>query len=243
MDDGPTSEGGGLIAPTVEPDLPIRADEVRERLAAVRARVARAGGGRPVDIVAVTKGFGPDAVEAAIDAGVTAIGENYAQELLAKATAGAGGLQTRWHFIGSVQRNKVAMLAPHVALWQTVDRLSLAESIADHAPGAAVLVQVNLAAMPHRGGCAWTEAPDLVAAARSAGLDVRGVMGVGPGGPPGASRAGFAALADLARALGLTTVSMGMTGDLEVAVAEGSTMVRVGTALFGPRPGQGDLRR
>ncbi|GAC1541169.1 MAG: YggS family pyridoxal phosphate-dependent enzyme [Acidimicrobiales bacterium] len=198
-------------------------------------------GGRQVEVLAVTKGFGIDAVDAAVHNGLFAVGENYAQELLAK--AGAAGTSVRWHFIGGLQRNKVASLAPHVALWQTVDRLALLEAIAGHAPGAAVMLQVNLTGDPTRPGCAWDDIGALAAAGRAVGLDVRGLMGVGPSGAPEGARPMFARLARCAAEHGLSELSMGMSGDLEIAVAEGSTMIRVGTALFGPRPRPNDLRR
>ena len=106
-----------------------------------------------------------------------------------------------------------------------------------------MLVQVNLAGTPDRAGCSWEEAPAIVEAARVAGLTMRGLMGVGPEGGPEAARRPFRRLAALAADLGLAEVSMGMTDDLDVAVEEGSTMVRLGTALFGPRPKVDDLRR
>jgi hypothetical protein len=114
--------------------------------------------------------------------------------------------------------------------------------IAKRAPGAAVLAQVDLAGLPGRGGCQPDEAPDLVAGLRDLGLDVRGLMAVGPPGPPEAARPGFRLVRDLADRLDLPERSIGMTADLEVAVQEGATMVRIGTALFGPRAGGGDLR-
>lgn len=203
-----------------------------ERVADIRARI-----GPSVALVAVTKGFGPDAARAALDAGVVDIGENYAQELLAKAGDVAGA---RWHFLGHVQTNKVAKMAPVVSLWQGVDTEHAGEAIARHAPGAAVLVQVNLSGLPQRNGCDWDAAPALVARLRVEGLDVQGVMGVAG---PGEARPQFRRLKGLADDLGLPVVSMGMSGDYEVAVEEGSTMVRLGTVLFGPRPERIDLRR
>jgi pyridoxal phosphate enzyme (YggS family) len=223
--------------------MPVDAAAVAERVARIRARIDELSGGRAVRIVAVTKGFGADAVEAAVAAEVTTIGENYAQELIAKAGAGAGGDAVRWHFIGGIQRNKVPRLAPFVAVWETVDRLAAAEAIARHSPGAVALVQVNLTGDPERSGCAWADAPGVVDGARAVGLDVRGLMGIGPPGPPDASREAFRALAQLAGQLGLGEVSMGMSADFDVAIEEGSTMVRLGTALFGPRRGRDDLRR
>ena len=229
----------GIGAPTVDR----RYEDLADRLASVRWRIDAVAGGRRVEMIAVTKGFGPEAVDAAVAAGLTAVGENYAQELLAKAGAGAGRDAVRWHFIGAIQRNKVAMLAPHVALWHTVDRPVVVDAIAAHAPGAPVLVQVNLTDDPARPGATWKDVAALVSRGRDAGLDVRGLMGVGPAGDPEQARRKFAELAAVAAQLGLSELSMGMTDDLEVAVEEGSTMVRVGTALFGPRPQRGDLRR
>jgi hypothetical protein len=230
-------------APTSPTASAVDAGEIAHRVAAVRRRIDEISGGRAVRLVAIAKGFGSDYVDAAVAAGVTLIGENYAQELLQKAAAGAGGMGVRWHFIGAIQRNKVAHLAPFVSVWQTVDRPAVAEAIASHSPGASALVQVNLTGDAARSGCSWSDAPAMVEAARDAGLEVRGLMGIGPAGDPEASREPFAALAAMARRLGLPDVSMGMSGDYEVAVAEGSTMVRLGTALFGPRTRSDDLRR
>lgn len=215
----------------------ITATEVAPRLDAVRQRIERAGGPPGVVVLAVTKGFGADAVRAALDCGLAAVGENYAQELLAKAEAlGGDGVVPRWHFLGRLQRNKVRHLAPVVAVWESVDRPELVDEIARRAPGATIHVQVNLSGEPQKGGAAPEAAGALVGHARDAGLDVVGLMGVGPAGDPEAARPGFALLGTMADELGLPVRSMGMTADLEVAVEEGSTEVRVGTALFGPRP-------
>jgi pyridoxal phosphate enzyme (YggS family) len=226
---------------TAVPSSEGRFPTVAARLAEVRARIAALATGRAVRIVAVTKGFGADAVDAAVAAGITDIGENYAQELVAKASGGAGGGAARWHFIGAVQRNKVAHLAPFVAVWQTVDRPAVADAIARHSPGATALVQVNLTGATQRAGCEWDDVDAVVGAARRAGLTVVGLMGIGPEGAP--DRALFRRLSGDAARLGLAEVSMGMSADYEEAVAEGSTMVRLGTVLFGPRPAPADLRR
>lgn len=221
----------------------LAAATVSDRLAYVRERIAGAGGSPDeVTIVAVTKGFGPDAVEAAAAAGVVDVGESYAQEMIAKASV-VGPTRCRWHFIGRVQRNKVRALAPLVHLWQAVDREAAGREIARRAPGSRVLVEVNVSAEEAKSGCTFEEAPALVAALRDLGLDVRGVMAVGPAGDPERARAGFRELRRLADRLGLEERSMGMTADLEVAIQEGSTMVRVGRALFGERPGPATERR
>jgi pyridoxal phosphate enzyme (YggS family) len=226
------------------------ATDVARNLAIVRGRISNAGGDpRRITVVAVTKGFGPDVVQAAHDAGLADVGENYAQELVAKATALSSGSsgshpgRVRWHFLGSIQRNKVAGLAPLVAVWQTVDRPVAGEAIAHRVPGAQVFVQVNIAREAAKHGCALEDTPDLVDRLRALDLDVRGLMAIGPSGPPELARPGFRALARLARRLELRELSMGMTDDLEVAVQEGATMVRIGRALFGPRPGTPRLRR
>ncbi|MEJ5254483.1 MAG: YggS family pyridoxal phosphate-dependent enzyme [Acidimicrobiales bacterium] len=211
-------------------------DVVAERVRVLRARIADLTD-RQVRIVAVTKGFGADAVRAAVAAGVSDIGENYAQELLGKhAALGDLATRVRWHFIGRLQRNKVRSLAPVVSIWQSIDREPLAEEVARRAPGATVLVQLNLSGEEHKGGCALDEAPRLVSRCLELGLDVRGLMGVGPAGPPERARPGFRRLVAMADELGLPERSIGMSADLDLAVEEGSTMVRVGRALFGPRP-------
>ncbi|MFN2506987.1 MAG: YggS family pyridoxal phosphate-dependent enzyme [Acidimicrobiales bacterium] len=218
---------------------------VAARLASVRARIAVAGGAPDVTIVAVTKGFGPEAVEAALHAGLVDIGENYAQDLERKACElpPAAARACRWHFLGRVQRNKVRPLAARVYLWQSVDRVSAGAEIARRATGAKVLVQVNVSGEEAKNGCRPEEAPGLIDDLLGLGLDVRGLMTVGRAGPPEEARAGFRRLTEIADQLGLPERSMGMTDDLEVAVQEGTTMVRVGRALFGARPVPSDLRR
>lgn len=213
----------------------IEVGDVEARVAGIRSRIEAAGGGDRVRLVAVTKGFGADAARAAVAAGVGDVGENYAQELVAKATD-PSTVGARWHFIGRLQRNKVRMVAPHVSLWQSVDREALVAEIGRRAPGAAILIQVNVTGQDEKGGCAPADLGQLLAAARGHDLTVAGLMAVGPGGPPEAARAPFRTLVGLADQLGLEERSIGMTDDLEVAVEEGSTMVRVGRALFGERP-------
>jgi PLP dependent protein len=218
---------------TISTCLPSSADgEVAARLAVVHDRIARAGGDpETVEVIAVTKGFGPDAVAAARAAGLVDLGENYAAELQAKAPGPPG---TRWHFLGAVQRNKVRGLAPLVDVWQGVARLAEGERIAQYAPGAHILVQVDFTGRPGRNGCAPEDVPVLTDALRRLDLEVRGLMTVAP---PDASVAPdvFRSVTGLADALGLPERSMGMSADLEAAVAAGSTMVRVGRALFGER--------
>ena len=207
---------------------------VADRLARVRERVVAAGGDlEAITIVAVTKGHEASTVEAVVAAGLLDLGESYAQELVAKAEAVAPG--PRWHFVGGLQRNKVRQVAAFVHLWQSVDRLSLAGEIARQSPGAAVLVQVNVSGAEHQGGCAPERVAAVVEGCGDLGLDVRGLMAIGPQAPEPEVRAAFASVRALADGLGLPECSMGMSGDLEAAVAEGSTMLRIGTDLVGPR--------
>jgi uncharacterized pyridoxal phosphate-containing UPF0001 family protein len=250
---------------------------VAARLDDVWRRV-RASGRDPatVRVVAVTKGFDVTAVRAALLAGVSDIGENYATELVAKAadlagrdtgdtgaggddgtggddgagdevgaggevgTGGAGGpgeVSPRWHFLGAVQRRRVRDLAPLVGCWQTLARAVEGEAIAGRAPGARVLVEVETSGRPGRNGCRPALVPELVRQLQALELDVGGLMVVAPPGTLEEARAAFRTTARLAADLGLVELSMGMTQDLEVALEEGATMVRVGRALFGPRPG------
>jgi pyridoxal phosphate enzyme (YggS family) len=213
------------------------ASSVAIGMVAVRERIAAAGGDPDrVRVVAVTKGFGPEAPLAALEAGIVHLGENYAQELVAKAAVVGDEPAPVWHFIGGLQSNKVRLLAPYVALWETIDRASLGAEVAKRAPGAAVLAQVNISGEAAKSGCDPEEAADLVARLGDLGLEVRGLMGVAAAGDLDRARSQFGRLATLASALDLAELSMGMSADLEAAVAEGATIVRVGTALFGARP-------
>lgn len=208
---------------------------MRERIAAAARRSGREPGA--VRLVAVGKTFPVDDLAVALRAGVADFGENRAQELVAKATdpvlAGA-----RWHMIGGLQTNKVRALAPHVALWQSVDRDEVAREIGRRVPGAAVLVQVNIGSEPQKHGCEPADVERLVDLARAADLDVVGLMCVPPADDD--PRPHFEALRALADHGGHRQCSMGMSGDYELAIEAGATIVRVGSAIFGgrepPRP-------
>jgi PLP dependent protein len=190
-------------------------------------------------VIGVTKGFGPDAVRAAVDAGLTDLGENYAAELVAKAAEAEAGTGDSsgvvWHFLGTVQRNKVAQLAPLVGVWQSVSRVAEGERIARFAPQARILVQVETTGLPGRNGCPPSSTAAVVAQLGDLGLQVEGLMTVAAPGE-GAAKESFETLGRLADSLGLRERSMGMSDDLEAAVAAGSTMVRIGRAIFGERP-------
>ena len=215
---------------------------VADRLTALRSRIdaIERSWSHPVRVVAVTKGFGPEVLQAALDANCDAVGENYAQELLSKRSViddCPPGRRPEVHFIGRLQSNKVRQLVGLIDVWSTLDRSSLIKAISRRAPGARVLVQVNTTGEEGKGGCPPDRVQALVLAAREAGLTVDGIMTVGPTGrPPDDARAGFRVARSLVDELGLEVCSMGMSADLPIAVEEGATEVRVGTALFGPRP-------
>jgi pyridoxal phosphate enzyme (YggS family) len=212
----------------------VGADELRRRVEGLRRRIEAAGGDpERVRVVGVTKGFDASAVQAAVAAGLLDLGESYAQEMVVKADDPAAA-SVRWHWVGRLQRNKVRQVADRVDLWHSVDRAELGAEIARRAPGARVLAQVNTSDEATKGGCRPSDLPALVADLRAEGLDVRGLMTVAAVGPAAAT-ASFRLLRTLADDLGLPERSMGMSDDLEEAVAEGATLVRVGTALFGPR--------
>jgi len=212
------------------------------RLEALRRRIAASSPApERVRLVAVTKGLGVEAAVAARRVGLADLGENYASELAAKASA-LGDPGARWHFLGAIQRRQVRRVAGVVSLWHSVARLEEGREISKRSPEAEVLVQVAFGSLPGRNGCPPEEAEGLVKALGRLGLRVLGLMTVAPPGGEAAARRAFSSLAALGRGLGLPELSMGMSDDLEVALEEGATMVRVGRALFGERPTPGGRR-
>ena len=210
---------------------------IADNLAAVRERIAHTGRDPDeITIVAVTKGFGPEVCRQAMAAGLTILGENRAQEAIPKIEAVPGA---RWHLIGHLQTNKVKMAAGLFELIHSIDSLRLAEHIARADAHQLVLVEVNVAREPQKSGIDPEHA--LALAREVAGLlDLRGLMAMGPAiGDPRPAFEEVRRLRDeLQESLGtaLPVLSMGMSGDFEAAVAAGSTMVRLGQLLFGPRP-------
>ncbi len=211
---------------------------ILERLARVSARIAATGRNPDeVAIVAVTKGFDVSVCRLALQAGLRNLGENRVQEALKKMDDVDGA---EWHLIGHLQTNKVKQAAGRFALIQTVDSLRLAQEITRHAPNQAVLVEVNIAREPQRSGVAPEDALELVANVASM-LDLHGLMGMGPAtGDPAPAFNELRRIHDESEqqiGKGLPVLSMGMSGDFEAALAAGSTMLRLGQALFGPRAG------
>jgi PLP dependent protein len=209
---------------------------VLERLARVSARIAATGRNPDeVAIVAVTKGFDVSVCRLALQAGLRILGENRVQEALKKMDDVAGA---EWHLIGHLQTNKVKQAAGRFELIQSVDSVHLAEAIATHNPNQAVLVEVNVAREPQKSGVAPDQALELIAAV-STTLDLQGLMAMGPvEGDPTPAFNELRRLRDEAEqrtGKRLPILSMGMSGDFEAALAAGSTMLRLGQALFGPR--------
>jgi pyridoxal phosphate enzyme (YggS family) len=227
-------------------NLALRLEEVRRRIEAAARAADRSA--QSVTLLAVGKAQPVAALAAAAELGVTNFGESYLNEALAKIAA----LQERdltWHYIGRIQANKTRPIAENFAWVHGVDRLKVAERLAEqrpfHAPPLNVCLQVNLARETTKGGVEPAEVPALAhAVAALPRLKLRGLMCLPPAeDDPARQRHWFALLhalyGELNRAgAGLDTLSMGMSDDFEAAIAEGSTLVRLGTVLFGPRPVQ-----
>jgi pyridoxal phosphate enzyme (YggS family) len=223
---------------------------IAERLQAVRLRISDAAAkaqrrAEDIDLLAVSKTFSSDCVAAALAAGQFAFGENYVQEALAKMAA-IRDPRAEWHLIGPLQSNKSASAAASFAWVHTIDRVRIAARLSAARPTGmpplSVCVQVNISGEATKSGIAPDEAIALARqVALMPGLRLRGLMGIAaPDAAEPEVRAQFRALRALFEAiradgLELDTLSMGMSGDLEAAIAEGSTMVRVGTAIFGER--------
>jgi pyridoxal phosphate enzyme (YggS family) len=233
------SEAGGSIAE--------RYREVSERVAEAALRVGR----RPseVTIVVAAKSFGAEALRQVAGAGARDVGENYVQEAMHKKRAvGFPGL--RWHMIGRLQRNKAKQAARLFDLIHSLDRVELARALDSSARKIGVtarcLIEVNLDGEPSKGGVPVDSLPDLLAAVSSLPrVEIRGLMAIPTPGEPRESRRRFARLRALRDGLGglrlphveLKELSMGMSADFEEAIEEGATLVRIGTAIFGPRSG------
>jgi hypothetical protein len=220
------------------------------RLNAVRGRIARAAAeaGRDaaeVHLLAVSKTFGGAAVRALAEAGQQAFGENYLQEALDKQSA-LHDLPLEWHFIGPIQSNKTRSIAEHFSWVHSIDRLKIAERLSAQRPASLpplqVCIEVNVSGEASKGGVAPAELPALAESISGLpGLKLRGLMAIpAPAPDVDAQRAAFRQVRtqfDALRARGhaLDTLSMGMSADLEAAILEGATIVRIGTALFGER--------
>lgn len=230
-----------------------RSDTLDARLTALQRRIrhsCQAVGRDPgtVALLAVSKTRPADEIRALAALGVTQIGENYLQEALAKQAALAD-LALTWHFIGPIQSNKTRDIAAHFDWVHSVDRERIAHRLHDqrpaHLPPLNVCIQVNIDDEASKSGVAPAEVPALAALiATLPRLRLRGLMTLPRADAADGNRAAFRALAMTLSQLrhtiaGLDTLSMGMSDDFEVAIAEGATLIRLGTALFGPRPARG----
>ena len=225
-------------------------DHLHDVQATIRA-AALAAGRSPdsVRLLAVSKTFGPDAVLEAMGAGQRAFGENYLQEALDKIAAvsqAAPGVAVEWHFIGPIQSNKTRSIATHFAWVHSVDRLKVAQRLSEQRPPELgplnICLQVNVSGEATKSGVTEDELPELArAVAALPNLTLRGLMAIPePEADPAKQRAPFARLRALAERLqsdgiAVDTLSMGMSADLQSAVAEGATIVRIGSAIFGAR--------
>ncbi len=228
------------------------AEQIRERLVRVRERIARAAerAGRSADditLIAVSKTFDSATVQQAVDAGARDLGENRVQEAIAKVGVVQG--EARWHLIGHLQSNKARQAVEAFDVIHTIDSNQLADRLdriaGDVGRRPSVLVQVDLAHEPTKSGADENELPAIVEALESAShLEFRGLMTLPPFfDSPEQARPYFRKLREILEGLNrhrstdqrLTELSMGMTNDFEVAIEEGATMVRVGTAIFGVR--------
>ena len=207
---------------------------VAENLRDLQRRISETG--RSLDeirIVGVTKTFGTDAVRVARDVGLTCVGENYIDELAEK-RGECLDVQVAWHYLGALQSNKIGRIVESADVICGVSRVKEIEKIASLRDGASLYIQVDYTSADGRNGAQESEVSNLVSRARELSLDVWGLMTVAPPEKEGA-RAAFSKLVVLADALDLKERSMGMTDDLEIACELGSTEVRIGRALFGPR--------
>ena len=224
---------------------------LRENVAAVRERIARAAGQagrdvRSITLLAVSKGQPEQAIREGAAAGLVDFGESYLQEALDKLEA-LRDLDLRWHFIGRMQANKTRLVAEHFDWVHSIDRAAIAERLSRqrpfHAPPLNLCLQVNVGGQATKGGVSLAELPRLAAHVASLPrVTVRGLMCIPPPEEDlQRQRRAFAPVRELYERLNregarFDTLSLGMSGDLEAAILEGSTMVRIGTALFGPRP-------
>jgi len=224
-------------------DIAANVARIQERIACASERRGRSP--KDITLVAVSKMVGVDLIRKAIEAGVTDIGENYVQEASTKREFVGGAI--RWHMIGHLQRNKAKQAVATFDMIHTIDSLRLAEAVGRRAEAAgrtmSVLLQVNVSGEESKSGVEPDETERLLNSVRElAGIQVEGLMTIGRWDPdPERSRAEFRSLAQLAEqieALGgvrLRLLSMGMSHDFEIAIEEGANLVRVGTAVFGPR--------
>ena len=206
--------------------------QIAERVGAIESLI-RQKADREVTLIAVTKGFTLEAIDAAKKAGIVNFGENYAQEMKAK------NLDIKddctWHFIGQLQSNKVRKICDMVQVWHSVTSMKLAKEIEKRSEFSDVLLQVNMGDNGNNLGIEQNDLPVFLEQLHEMRINVRGLMTMGVAGDLERTRKIFTALRRLADIHELPDCSMGMSGDLEIALECGTTMLRVGTGIFGNR--------
>ena len=213
-----------------------RVENVERRIQTAARRVGRSRD--QVTVVAVTKKFSAAVICEAYSCGLRVFGENYVQEFAEKHPALSGLAEAQFHFIGHLQSNKARLATELFQTVETVDSEKVAQRLNDAGKPLEVMIEVKLSPEGSKAGASPEELPGLIDAIRScANLQLTGLMTMPPWNPdPETTRPFFRRLSELARAHGLPKLSMGMSHDLEAAIEEGATHIRVGTALFGPRP-------
>ncbi len=207
-------------------------EQIRERLEEINEIIA-AKAQNQVNLIAVTKGFTHEEVNVATELGIKNFGENYAQELLAKNPL--VNAEISWHYIGQLQSNKVRKVSHLVDVWHSVTSLKLAREIHNRNDQAKILLQVSVLGPSNSKGFEVEELPDLIFQLRDDNIDVSGLMTMGVPGDMVATRFVFKRLRQLADTFELSECSMGMSDDFEIALECGSSMIRIGSAIFGNR--------
>ena len=207
-------------------------EKIQDRLEEINEIVATKAQNQ-VNLIAVTKGFTHEEVNIATELGIKNFGENYAQELLAKNPL--VDAEINWHFIGQLQRNKIKKVSHLVDVWHSVTSLKLAREIHNRNDQAKILLQVSVSGPSNSKGFEVEELPDLISQLRDENIDVSGLMTMGVPGDMVATRFVFKRLRQLADTFELSECSMGMSDDFEIALECGSSMIRIGSAIFGNR--------
>ena len=207
-------------------------EKIQERLEEINEIIA-AKAQNQVNLIAVTKGFTHEEVNVATELGIKNFGENYAQELLAKNPF--VDAEISWHYIGQLQSNKIRKVSHLVDVWHSVTSLKLAKEIHNRNDQAKILLQVSVLGPSNSKGFEAEELPDLIFQLRDENIDVSGLMTMGVPGDMVATRFVFERLRKLADTFELSECSMGMSDDFEIALESGSSMIRIGSAIFGNR--------
>ena len=207
-------------------------EEIKERLEEIN-EIIDAKAQNPVTLIGVTKGFTHEEVNIASELGIKNFGENYAQELLTKNPL--VDPEISWHYIGQLQSNKIRKISHLVDVWHSVTSLKLAREIHKRDDQAQILLQVSLMGPSNSKGFEVEQLPQLISELRDMNIDISGLMTMGVPGDKVATRVVFKELRKLADTFELPECSMGMSGDFEIALESGASMIRVGSAIFGNR--------